>query len=74
MKKTLNYVVEYADATVQTKQDEFLKLHPYANMDMDDVLCICPHDIDYRVECLQNSVGFASFVCDTCRKKYWTEQ
>lgn len=60
-------------ATNITRQDEFLKIYPYANVDMDEILCICPHDIDCRFECPQSTESFGSLVCDFCRERYWKE-
>lgn len=51
---------------VKTRQSEFLKLFPNAEIDEDDgILCIKPCAIDKRIGCT-NGKG-----CDGCFRKYW---
>lgn len=50
----------------KTRQSEFLKLFPNAEIDEDDgILCIKPCAIDKRIGCT-NGKG-----CDGCFRKYW---
>lgn len=53
---------------IVTRQDEFLKMFPNADM-QDNVLVICPAIIDtasYSENCLETKEE-----CSECRKKYW---
>ena len=51
---------------VKTRQTEFLKLFPNANL-VNDTLIFCPHCIDATFEC-------KSFDCFKCRNNYWMQE
>lgn len=51
---------------VKTRQTEFLKLFPNANL-VNDTLIFCPHCIDEAFECKSSD-------CFKCRNNYWMQE
>lgn len=50
----------------KTRQSEFLKLIPNADVDKDGVLDICPRSVERLFEYQCNNR-----ICSECRKEYW---
>lgn len=68
MWKMIDLVEEWSkEHSTETRQSEFLKMFPKANVDEYGVLRVCPNCIDFTVQCYVNAD------CDSCRKKYWSE-
>lgn len=67
IEETVSKVEQWAkEHPIKTRQSEFLKLFPNAEIDEDDgILCIKPCAIDKRIGCT-NGKG-----CDGCFRKYW---
>lgn len=67
IEKTVSKVEQWAkDHPVKTRQSEFLKLFPNAEIDEDDgILCIKPCVIDESIGCTNGKS------CNDCRRKYW---
>lgn len=51
----------------KTRQSEFLKLFPNANIDSGTLKC-CPLDIDTDFRC---HLGDEESTCDDCKRRYW---
>lgn len=51
----------------KTRQSEFLKLFPNANIDSGTLKC-CPLDIDTDFQC---PLGDEESTCDDCKRRYW---
>lgn len=56
-----------ADHPVKTRQSEFLKMFPNAEIE-NGVAAACPKSLDKNVECEPLSS------CDECTRKYWLEE
>ena len=67
IEETISKVEQWEkDNQAKTRQSEFLKMFPNAEIDEDNgILCIHPCAIDGRIGCT-NGKG-----CDGCRRKYW---
>ena len=66
-------VDEWAKACPEeTRQTRFLKEHPNAQTDWEDVLSVCPRQIDQTVECPVQKRCLEE--CWVCRRKYWNEE
>ena len=67
IRKNIDIVIKWAkDHHVKTRQSEFLKLFPNAEINDDGALCVRPCIVNDDIEC----VG-AGKDCDDCRRKYW---
>lgn len=60
---------------VKTRQSEFLKLFPHANLEKDGILKVFPCNLDknYNSKC-ENKDGDSYITCENCRKEYWTKE
>lgn len=67
IEETVSKVEQWAkEHPIKTRQSEFLKMFPNAEIDEDDgILCIKPCAIDKSIGCT-NGKG-----CDGCFRKYW---
>lgn len=54
----------------KTRQSVFLELWPNCMMDDDDVVGMCPRNVDKMYEC--NGLLFAG--CAACRREFWMQE
>lgn len=57
----------------KTRQSEFLKMFPRADVAVDGMITFCPESMDSEFECLLKKGGDRGR-CTGCRKKYWLEE
>lgn len=57
---------------LKTRQNEFLKMFPRANLGDDGMIKFCPQELDSNFLCPQRQLGGRN--CTNCRKKYWLEE
>lgn len=55
----------------KTRQSEFLKMFPRADMTADDVIAFCPENMDSAFVCPIKERDHYDPECCECRKKYW---
>lgn len=55
----------------ETRQSEFLKLFPRANMSANGTVAFCPENMDSRFVCPIKERDDYDPECGECRKKYW---
>lgn len=68
IEETISKVEEWAkDHPVKTRQSEFLKLFPKAEI-KDDYLWMCPKYIDYDYKPEENCYKIS---CGDCKRKFW---
>lgn len=67
-KEAMKVIQKWSDQhPFKTQQSEFLKLFPETTL-VNDVVNICPMDIDKRIVC------YTPKNCDDCRKNYWLSE
>lgn len=54
----------------KTRQREFLKMFPRAEMDADGIVEFCPMSMDLDFPCPAKH-NYDNYQCPECRKKYW---
>jgi len=52
---------------VKTRQSEFLKMFPNADLDSDGCIDLCPRQIYSQFECLDKR-------CGKCQNEYWSQE
>lgn len=57
----------------KTRQSEFLKMFPRAEMGADGIVEFCPMSMDLDFPCPARQ-NFDNYQCPECRKKYWLEE
>lgn len=55
----------------KTRQSEFLKHYPEAELTKDGVLTICPLAISAAYRKIDGSCAIRSDTCDNCHRKFW---
>lgn len=69
--KAVKIVEEWSAAHPRkTRQSVFLELWPNCMMDDDDVVGMCPRNVDKMYEC--NGLLFAG--CAACRREFWMQE
>lgn len=70
----INTLQKWSDTQViETRQNEFLKIFPNAEMDDDNILNLCPFKLNNETNCVMGNVeNYDSSVCKDCRKEYWS--
>lgn len=63
-----------ADHPAATRQTEFLKQFPNADLDSSGSVYICPKDLDTRFihQCLRNKD--VNMSCEACRGRWWSRE
>lgn len=60
-----------ADHPIKTRQSEFLKHYPEAELAQDGILMICPTSISAAYREKDGSCDSRSDSCTECRRKFW---
>lgn len=62
-----------AEHPVKTRQSEFLKMFPYADLNTDGILSIAPCIVDKNFNRKTNGVEEYCIIkdCNKCRREYW---
>lgn len=60
-----------ADHPIKTRQSEFLKHYPEAELAQDGILMICPTSISAAYREKDGSYDSRSDSCTECRRKFW---
>lgn len=55
---------------VKTRQSEFLKMFPNAEVNNRGVLTVCPHKLDVTFDASECT----NVTCMECRQRYWTQE
>ena len=72
--KAVEIVERWAkDHPRKTRQSEFLKMFPRADVTVDGMIAFCPENMDSEVKCLLKSGGGRD-QCTGCRREYWLEE
>lgn len=72
--KAVEIVERWAkDHPRKTRQSEFLKMFPRADVTVDGMIAFCPENMDSEFKCLLKSGGGRD-QCTGCRREYWLEE
>ncbi len=70
--ETVRLVEEWSAAyPYKTRQSEFLKLYPNAELDINGIIDICPYKIE---PILYQSCDLNKVNCDNCCREFWTQE
>lgn len=60
-----------AEHPAKTRQSEFLKIFPGAELTQDGVIAICPFAISAAYRNEEGLCAYPSRKCDDCRREFW---
>ena len=70
--RAVKFVERWAERhPAKTRQSEFLKHYPEAELTKDGVLTICPLAISAAYRKIDGSCAIRSDTCDNCHRKFW---
>lgn len=58
----------------KTRQELFLEQYPDAQVDIDDILCVCPAVISPLYRNDRDGCSRSTEECANCRYKFWSEE
>lgn len=63
-----------AEHPVKTRQSVFLEQYPEAQIDDNDVLCVCPAVISPSNRKYENGCLYTHKQCANCRREFWLDE
>lgn len=63
-----------AEHPSKTRQELFLEQYPDTQVDIDDILCICPAVVSPSYRNDRDGCSRSTEECDNCRYKFWSEE